>query len=88
MPLPFSLTHINLWAVRDAQGWAIFDTDLHTHATVQAWGTLIGTDAPMHRCTDAPLGESGLSRILVTHMHRITSAWPVSWRRSTPVIYG
>jgi glyoxylase-like metal-dependent hydrolase (beta-lactamase superfamily II) len=61
MPLPLSLSHINLWAVRDVQGWAIFDTGMHTHATVQAWRTLIGSDAP--------LGDSGPSRMLVTHMH-------------------
>ncbi|PNB73510.1 MBL fold metallo-hydrolase [Pseudomonas sp. GW456-E7] len=61
MPLPLSLSHINLWAVRDAQGWAIFDTGMHTQATLQAWRRLIGTDAP--------LGGAGLSRVLVTHMH-------------------
>lgn len=61
MPLPLSLSHINLWAVRDARGWAIFDSGMHTQATVQAWRRLIGTDAP--------LGEAGPSRILVTHMH-------------------
>jgi glyoxylase-like metal-dependent hydrolase (beta-lactamase superfamily II) len=61
MPLPLSLSHINLWAVRDAQGWAIFDTGMHTQATLQAWRMLVGTDVP--------LGATGPSRILVTHMH-------------------
>src|ERR1700752_4680737 len=31
MPMPGSLNHINLWAVRDGEeGWAIFDTGLQT----------------------------------------------------------
>jgi glyoxylase-like metal-dependent hydrolase (beta-lactamase superfamily II) len=61
MPLPLSLSHINLWAVRDDEGWAIFDTGMHTQATVQAWNTLIGADSP--------LGAEGPSRVLATHMH-------------------
>lgn len=61
MPLPLSLSHINLWAVRDDHGWAIFDTGMHTQATVQAWHALIGADSP--------LGEAGPSRVLATHMH-------------------
>ncbi|WP_238474424.1 MBL fold metallo-hydrolase [Pseudomonas cavernae] len=61
MPLPLSLDHINLWAVQDGEGWAIFDTGMHTPATLDAWRTLIGPGAP--------LGECGPSRILATHMH-------------------
>ncbi len=26
MPLPFALTHINLWLLEDDNGWAIVDT--------------------------------------------------------------
>lgn len=61
MPLPLALSHINLWAVRDGEGWAIFDTGMHTTATVDAWQVLVGEGAP--------LGEQGPSRVLVTHMH-------------------
>lgn len=61
MPLPIALSHINLWAVRDGEGWAIFDTGVHTADTVQAWQALIGADAP--------LGEQGPNRVLVTHLH-------------------
>lgn len=61
MPLPLSLSHINLWAVRDTQGWAIFDSGMHTEATLQAWRTLTGAEGP--------LGAAGISRILATHMH-------------------
>ncbi|MNO63702.1 Hydroxyacylglutathione hydrolase [compost metagenome] len=61
MPLPLSLDHINLWAVRDGDGWAIFDTGMHTPTTVDAWRTLFGPDGP--------LGEGGPTRVFATHMH-------------------
>ncbi|MGE8065274.1 MBL fold metallo-hydrolase [Pseudomonas sp. NPDC089569] len=61
MPLPLSLSHINVWAVRDTEGWAIFDTGMHTEATVQAWRSLVGAGLP--------LGERGPNRVLATHMH-------------------
>jgi glyoxylase-like metal-dependent hydrolase (beta-lactamase superfamily II) len=61
MPLPGSLDHINLWAVRDGNGWAVFDTGLHTPDTRAAWQALLG-----------PAGAfDGLAptRVFVTHMH-------------------
>src|SRR5690606_38625217 len=42
MPLPFSLTHINLWAVRDGDGWAVFDTGVSSEKTSEAWRELVG----------------------------------------------
>ncbi|MCY1281905.1 Hydroxyacylglutathione hydrolase [compost metagenome] len=61
MPLPLALDHINLWAVRDGEGWAVFDTGMNTADTLTAWNALIGRDAP--------LGERGPSRVFATHMH-------------------
>ncbi|MVV49697.1 MBL fold metallo-hydrolase [Pseudomonas sp. PB120] len=61
MPLPLALSHINLWAVRDKQGWAIFDTGMHTPETVQAWRTLFSATGA--------LGPQGPSAVLVTHLH-------------------
>ncbi|MNJ39388.1 Hydroxyacylglutathione hydrolase [compost metagenome] len=61
MQLPLSLDHINLWAVRDDEGWAIFDTGMHTPATVSAWQALLAADGP--------LGGLGVTRVFVTHMH-------------------
>jgi glyoxylase-like metal-dependent hydrolase (beta-lactamase superfamily II) len=61
MPLPLSLSHINLWAIREGDGWAIVDTGMQTPATLDAWRALIGVGAP--------LGEQGPCRVLVTHMH-------------------
>ncbi|MGE8419047.1 MBL fold metallo-hydrolase [Pseudomonas sp. Hg5Tf] len=61
MPLPMSLDHINLWAVRDDAGWAIFDTGMHTPDTVSAWQALLAADGP--------LGGLAITRVFVTHMH-------------------
>ncbi|WP_213307283.1 MBL fold metallo-hydrolase [Paraburkholderia sacchari] len=61
MPMPGALDHINLWAVRDGDGWALVDTGLRTEATTLAWQTLLGERGG--------LGEGGLTRIFVTHMH-------------------
>ncbi|MDD2060725.1 MBL fold metallo-hydrolase [Pseudomonas sp. GD03860] len=61
MPLPISLDHINLWAVRDGEGWAIFDTGMHTQGTLDAWQALLADDGP--------LGGLGVTRVFATHMH-------------------
>lgn len=61
MPMPFRLTHINLWAIRDGDGWAIVDTGLQTDDTLHAWQALFAGPGP--------LAGSRLTRVLVTHMH-------------------
>ena len=33
LPLPFLLGHINVWLLRDGDGWAIVDTGLFTNKT-------------------------------------------------------
>ncbi|MCY1275982.1 Hydroxyacylglutathione hydrolase [compost metagenome] len=60
MPLPLSLDHINLWAVRDGEGWAIVDTGMHTPVTVDAWRALFAPGGPL---------EEGPTRVFATHMH-------------------
>lgn len=61
MPLPFQLDHINLWAARDGDGWAAFDTGVQAPETVKAWRTLFGNGGA--------LADGGLTRVFVTHMH-------------------
>jgi glyoxylase-like metal-dependent hydrolase (beta-lactamase superfamily II) len=61
MRLPFQLDHINLWAARDGEGWAAFDTGVQTPETATAWRTLFGEGGA--------LADGGLTRIFVTHMH-------------------
>ena len=61
MPLPFSLNHINLWALRDGAGWAVVDTGVQSAPALAAWRTLL---AP-----GGPLGDAPLTRVICTHMH-------------------
>lgn len=59
MPLPFALSHINLWAIKDNQGWALIDTGLQTEETATAWRSLFA----------GSLNGLKPTRVLVTHMH-------------------
>lgn len=61
MPLPFSLNHINLWALADGDGWAIVDTGTQTPDVLAAWRALL---AP-----DGALGGRPVTRVFATHMH-------------------
>ncbi len=59
MPLPFSLANINLWAIRDGEGWAIVDTGIQTADTATAWRQVLA----------GPLQGRPLTRVMITHMH-------------------
>jgi len=61
MPMPFALSHINLWAIEDGEGWAIVDTGLQTDDTVAAWRQLLAATGP--------LAGRKPRRVFVTHMH-------------------
>lgn len=81
MPLPFTLNHINLWAVRDDDpttkrtGWAAFDTGTKTPEATDAWRKLfVAGDAspatpPGALDHTGALSQGGLTRVFVTHMH-------------------
>jgi glyoxylase-like metal-dependent hydrolase (beta-lactamase superfamily II) len=60
MPLPFTLDHINLWALRDGDRWAIVDTGMQMPEVVDAWRKLLAPGGAL---------EDGVSRVLATHMH-------------------
>jgi glyoxylase-like metal-dependent hydrolase (beta-lactamase superfamily II) len=59
MPLPFSLKWINLWLLRDDDGWVIVDTGVATEETRLHWRTIFETH----------LQGLPVTRILITHMH-------------------
>jgi glyoxylase-like metal-dependent hydrolase (beta-lactamase superfamily II) len=59
MPLPFSLSHINLWAIADGERWTLVDSGLRTPETASAWRQL----------NEGALGGRGIERLVVTHMH-------------------
>ena len=61
MPLPFALSHINLWALRDRPGWAIVDSGVQTEETLAAWRALLADSG----C----LGGGRITRVFATHMH-------------------
>lgn len=61
MPMPFELDHINLWAIRDGDGWTIVDTGLRTEDVAKAWHSLLGKDGPLR-------GQP-ITRVIATHMH-------------------
>lgn len=69
MPLPFSLNHINLWALADedeqGSGWAIVDTGTKTPEVLAAWRQLIAVDGAL---AATPQGAR-ITRIFCTHMH-------------------
>ena len=37
LPLPFMLAHINVWLLRDGDGWTLVDTGLFTNTTREVW---------------------------------------------------
>ncbi len=59
MPLPFALSHINLWLVRDGAGWATVDTGLCAKESAKVWYKTIAEQ----------LDGQPPTRALVTHMH-------------------
>lgn len=59
MPLDGSLTHINVWAIEDGEGWALVDTGISGPETMEAWRAVFA----------GPLGGRPVTRVFVTHMH-------------------
>ena len=57
MPLPFQLNHINLWLLRDSDGWTIVDTGFPDDAVRATWQKIIER-------LDGPV-----KRLIVTHFH-------------------
>ncbi len=59
MPLPISLEWINLWLLRDNDGWTVVDTGMATEAAAGHWRTIF----------DKALDGKPITRVVVTHMH-------------------
>lgn len=55
MALPFALDHINLWLLKDGDGWAAVDTGVDDATTRQAW--------------ERVLRGRRLTRLVCTHFH-------------------
>jgi glyoxylase-like metal-dependent hydrolase (beta-lactamase superfamily II) len=59
MPLPFALDHINLWLIREADGWAAVDCGIGLDETRALWDQVLAQ----------ALGGAPLTRVVVTHFH-------------------
>lgn len=59
MPMPMSLNHINVYLLRDDDGWILVDTGLNTDAVRQLWELVVSTH----------LGGLPVKAVLCTHFH-------------------
>lgn len=59
MPLPYTLDHINVWAIAEPGGWAIVDTGSRTDEATTVWHEWCSRDA----------ARRAITRVFVTHMH-------------------
>jgi glyoxylase-like metal-dependent hydrolase (beta-lactamase superfamily II) len=64
MPLPWQLSHINVYAIRDGDGWAMVDTGAQTPPGLAAWRKLLGVEG-----ASGALAGQRLTRVFATHMH-------------------
>ncbi len=59
MPLPFALNHINLWLLRDDDGWVIVDTGVDTKTSRGIWeSTFAGA-----------MNGDPATHVIATHLH-------------------
>ncbi len=59
LPLPMALDHVNVYVLRDDDGWTIVDTGMGSRKTKAMWQSLI----------DGPLAGRPIKRVVVTHHH-------------------
>ncbi|HBO4051714.1 MBL fold metallo-hydrolase [Pseudomonas aeruginosa] len=59
MPLPFRLDHVNLWLIRDGDGWAVVDTGMRNETVEATWEGIL----------ESVLGGSRVTKVIATHMH-------------------
>ncbi len=59
LPLPMALDHVNVYALRDAEGWTIVDTGLMSNRSKAEWQVLLA----------GPLAGAQVTRVILTHHH-------------------
>lgn len=59
LPLPMRLDHVNVYALRDEDGWTVVDTGFDTGRGREIWGRLLA----------GPLAGAPVVRVLATHQH-------------------
>ena len=59
LPLPMKLDHVNIYALRDGDGWVIVDTGFYSKRGVAIW----------EKTLEGPLGGLPVTKVIVTHHH-------------------
>lgn len=59
LPLPFRLNHVNVWLLRDGDGWTIIDTGAGSAEVRELWEVLLS----------GVMSDARISRIIATHGH-------------------
>lgn len=59
IPLPFRLNHVNVWLIREADGWTVIDTGTADPAARAVWDALLG----------GVLSGAPIVRMIATHGH-------------------
>lgn len=59
LSMPIALDHINVYALRDGEGWAVVDTGLNIASSREAWEALLA----------GPLEGRPVTRVICTHLH-------------------
>jgi glyoxylase-like metal-dependent hydrolase (beta-lactamase superfamily II) len=59
LPLWGRLNHINVWLLKDYDGWTVVDTGIHTDEVKAIWETLFVE----------VLGGQPITRVIATHLH-------------------
>lgn len=60
LPLPFALNHVNVYLLRDAQGWTVVDTGLHTPTGEAGWQAAFA---------ELSIEPHQIHTIVLTHFH-------------------
>ncbi|MGD9802360.1 MAG: MBL fold metallo-hydrolase [Hyphomicrobiaceae bacterium] len=59
IPLPFRLNHVNVWLLREANGWTLIDTGTSDSKPREVWDELLA----------GPLSGAPIVRLIATHGH-------------------
>ena len=59
MPMQGRLNHINVWLLRDGDGWTIVDTGIYSESVKQHWVSIF----------DKYLEDRPVTRVIATHLH-------------------
>lgn len=78
LPLPMAIRHVNVWLLRDGDGWTIIDCGADTPDIREIWTRLL----------DGVLSDGPIRRIVITHGHvdHIGYCGPLSVLTGAPVV--